>query len=112
MNSVNQSVGILAAGLYVPPTRLSNDDVEEIVTNYDAAVSGRSLDAWTQERYGITSRAISDELPSEMMAKAIRSAAVQAENKFRQGLIFNFKHGFGDYSQLTTATGEFKKIGA
>ena len=39
MNSVNQSVGILAAGLYVPPTRLSNDDVEEIVTNYDAAVS-------------------------------------------------------------------------
>lgn len=111
MNSVNQSVGILAAGLYVPPTRLSNDDVEEIVTNYDAAVSGRSLDAWTQERYGITSRAISDELPSEMMAKAIRSAAVQAEISLDEIDFLIVNTAFGDYSQPTTATEVQKRLG-
>jgi len=111
MNSVNQSVGILAAGLYIPPTRLSNDDVEEIVTNYDAAVSGRSLDAWTQERYGITSRAISDELPSEMMAKAIRSAAVQAGISLDEIDFLIVNTAFGDYSQPTTATEVQKRLG-
>ena len=111
MNSVNQSVGILSAGLYVPSTRLSNDDVEEIVTNYDAAVSGRSLDAWTQERYGITSRAISDELPSEMMAKAIRSAAVQAGISLDEIDFLIVNTAFGDYSQPTTATEVQKRLG-
>ena len=111
MNSVNQSVGILSAGLYVPSTRLSNDDVEEIVTNYDAAVSGRSLDAWTQERYGITSRAISDELPSEMMAKAIRSAAIQAEISLDEIDFLIVNTAFGDYSQPTTATEVQKRLG-
>lgn len=111
MNSVNQSVGILSAGLYIPPTRLSNDDVEEIVTNYDAAVSGRSLDAWTQERYGITSRAISDELPSEMMAKAIRSAAIQAGISLDEIDFLIVNTAFGDYSQPTTATEVQKRLG-
>ena len=111
MNSVNQSVGILSAGLYVPSTRLSNDDVEEIVTNYDAAVSGKSLDAWTQERYGITSRAISDELPSEMMAKAIRSASVQAGISLDEIDFLIVNTAFGDYSQPTTATEVQKRLG-
>ena len=111
MNSVNQSVGILAAGLYVPPKRINNEDLEKIVTNYDATVSGRSLDAWAQDRYGITSRAMSNELPSEMMAKAIRSATKQAGISLSDIDFLIVNTAFGDYSQPTTATEVQKRLG-
>ena len=111
MNSVNQSIGILAAGHYVPPKRLFNEDLEEMVTNYDETVSGRSLDAWTQNRYGIKSRAMSDELPSEMMEKAIRSATIQSGISLDEIDFLIINTAFGDYSQPTTATEVQKRLG-
>lgn len=111
MKRVKQNIGIVSTGYYVPENIVTNSDVAAMVTNYDAARSGVSLDEWLKSRYGIISRRWSDEYPSD---QAVKAAVMAMETAGLQSTDIDFiilNTAFGDFAQPTTATEVQKKIG-
>lgn len=82
----------------------SNEELAKHITNYKSSLSGKSLDEWIVEHYGIKTRARSRRLPSELGFNAAMKAINRSGLTVKDIDFLILNTVTGDYKQPTTAT--------
>lgn len=97
-------IGILSVGSSCGEFLQTNYDLSECVKNFDQNRAGMDLNQWIQEKYGITSRAITNRLPSQLAEEAVRLAVSKCNLDITEIDFLILNTVTGDYRQPNTAT--------
>ena len=104
-------IGIHGVGACIGEVDQSNEALENVVTNFDREIAGRSLDEWVKDRYGIKNRVKTKRLPSDLAADACIKAVSKSGLTMDRIDFLILNTATGDYKQPTTATETQGKIG-
>jgi len=69
---------ILGTGSYLPPRKVTNAELEGMVSNYDEERAGRSFSEWAEDVTGIRERRFADGESAEEMAQKAALAAMES----------------------------------
>lgn len=95
---------VLGVGSAVGERIEDNHALATRVTNFDPDRAGCDLDTWVRERFGITTRALTDRLPSDLATDAARIALERAGRSSEDIDLLVLNTATGDHRQPTTAT--------
>lgn len=104
---------ILSTGIGLPENEIKNEELSNIVRNFDSAIAKSTLDQWIQNHYGIKRRRwLTDiALPSELAYTACLQALKRASVNIKEVDFLILNTVYGDFTQPTTATTVQKLLG-
>jgi 3-oxoacyl-[acyl-carrier-protein] synthase-3 len=105
------SIGIIETGIGLGEIIQTNEELSDIVKNYDSEKSGLTLDQWLKKFYGIESRTKTNLLPSDLATIACTNALKKSNISIEEVDFLVLNTASGDYKQPTTATEVQRKLG-